>query len=725
MASNTTKVGFSKNQFKNEDEIRQEILKMNISEEQKKTCEAILDMNISKEQKELLISVYLLHGVTPEDGLKGMWEDRHKHLLRHLRTAYDRDTLRFALRDAPELEVIFNPGVAKGGFGGKGKGKGKGNGGGGNKGKAVTTTILPLDDKYFLIIGEMQEGKTKRIQCICLAHVVHTPCSVLVLLDNSVDGSTQIKDRSETFVEEHRAFAEGEGQTIEYLYVGKAKEEELVDAFSGKTKKMIVGLANAHQMKKITKALDQVDTPKFACCIDEADAIVCGDEGAAFRAQIPKVLEKAGRVYAVTATSFDLLFTQEQLDSANVIVMQQSGIYKGIRQIQKHNLSDKAVAANGRNPLWENDYQLQDYLSFYADKNVYGRHLGPSSTQPMPIISLIKNSHLNSKQEELAQLIQEDEVLGKTWSTVIYNGKGVTISHPGVTRMEIKGIKGVKKETGISFPSLSIKHALQYFYDLREQGGHVSHIAMISGDLADRGISFVSENYKWHINHMYYIPAKSASVSSLLQAAGRLCGKFDDDVPLILHAPKWVNAEIINGIEIQKEAIDRARKRGGMITVNIKDSMTFDVEKLPKKKLGREKVAKFEKATVSKPDDGWSVGVYREGHGKVEKPVWEENPKEREKPKEIPEEEFKRLTEKMFPKWAKASSTIAKFMQELDPEKVYKEEDILEYVSRIIDVTEPLTLTKGKRKTYGMIMKQVSDGYQMYPELVSVFKHYF
>jgi hypothetical protein len=612
MAYNTTKAGFSKNQFKNEDEIRQEILKMNISEEQKKTCEAILDMNISKEQKELLISVYLLHGVNPEDGMKGMWEDRHKHLLRHLRTAYERDTLRFALHDAPELEVIFfNPRVTKGGFGGKGKGKGNGGGGGGNKGKAVTTTILPLDDKYFLIIGEMQEGKTKRIQCICLAHVVHTPCSVLVLLDNSVDGSTQIKDRSETFVEEHRAFAEGEGQTIEYLYVGKSKEEKLVDAFSGKTKKMIVGLANVHQMKKITKALEQVDTPKFACCIDEADAIVCGDEGAAFRALIPKVLEKAGRVYAVTATSFDLLFTQEQIDSANVIVIQPSDIYKGIRQIQKHDLSDKAVAANGRNPLWENDYQLQDYLSFYADKNVYGKQFRPSSSQPMPIITLIKNSHLNSKQEELAQLIQQDDVLGKTWSTVIYNGKGVTISHPGVTQMEIKGVtishpgvtqmeikgvtishpgvtqmeikgvKGVKKENGFSFPSLSVKHALQYFYDLREQGGHVSHIAMISGDLADRGISFVSENYKWHINHMYYIPARSASVSSLLQAAGRLCGNFDDDVPLILHTPKWVNAELINGIEIQKEAIDRARKKGGMISVNIRESMTFEAEKLP------------------------------------------------------------------------------------------------------------------------------------------------
>ena len=632
MASNTTQTGFSKNQFKNEDEIRQEILKMKISPEQKKTCEAILDMNISKEQKELLISVYLLHGVNPEDGLKGMWEDRHKDLLRHLRTAYERDTLRFALRDAPELEVIFNPGVATGGFGGKGKGKGKGKGnrGGGNKGKAVTTTILPLDDKYFLIIGEMQEGKTKRIQCICLAHVVHTPCSVLVLLDNSVDGSTQIKDRSETFVVEHRAFAEGEGQTIEYLYVGKAKEEELVDAFSGKTKKMIVGLANAYQMKKITKALEQVDSPKFACCIDEADAIVCGDEGAAFRALIPKVLEKAGRVYAVTATTFDLLFTQEQIDSANVIVMQPSGIYKGIRQIQKHDLSDKAVAANGRNPLWENDYQLQDYLSFYADKNVYGKQFRPSSSQPMPIITLIKNSHLNSKQEELAQLIQQDDVLGKTWSTIIYNGKGVTISHPGVTQMEIKGLKGVKKENGFSFPSLSVKHALQYFYDLREQGGHVSHIAMISGDLADRGISFVSENYKWHINHMYYIPAKSASVSSLLQAAGRLCGKFDDDVPLILHAPKWVNAELINGIEIQKEAIDRARKRGGMISVNIRESMTFEAEKLPKKKLGREKIAKFEKATESKPDDGWSVGIYREGHGKVEKPEWEDKEDEEE-----------------------------------------------------------------------------------------------
>ena len=49
-------------------------------------------------------------------------------------------------------------------------------------------------------------------------------------------------------------------------------------------------------------------------------------------------------------------------------------------------------------------------------------------------------------------------------------------------------------------------------------------------------------------------------------------------------------------------------------------SMTFEPEKL---KLGREKVAKFEKATESNPDDVWSVDVYREGNDKVVKPVWE------------------------------------------------------------------------------------------------------
>ena len=56
---------------------------------------------------------------------------------------------------------------------------------------------------------------------------------------------------------------------------------------------------------------------------------------------------------------------------------------------------------------------------------------------------------------------------------------------------------------------------------------------------------------------------------------------------------------------------------------------------------------------------------------------------------EIPKEEFKRLTTKMFPKWSneskeKESSKIASFMKGLKPRKVYTEKEIKDYCKTII-----------------------------------------
>ena len=46
---------------------------------------------------------------------------------------------------------------------------------------------------------------------------------------------------------------------------------------------------------------------------------------------------------------------------------------------------------------------------------------------------------------------------------------------------------------------------------------------------------------------------------------------------------------------------------------------------------------------------------------------------------ELPREEFIRLTQKMFPKWAKDDSKISRFMQNLDPRKIYTESEFREF----------------------------------------------
>jgi hypothetical protein len=82
----------------------------------------------------------------------------------------------------------------------------------------------------------------------------------------------------------------------------------------------------------------------------------------------------------------------------------------------------------------------------------------------------------------------------------------------------------------------------------------------------------------------------------------------------------------------------------------------------------------------------------------------------------------------MFPKWAKADTKIARFMQNLDPRKVYTEKEMKELckntnISRIIQLLKFTTGNNGV--CYGTILKKINNNYQLYTELVSSFEKYF
>ena len=548
------------------------------------------------------------------------------------------------------------------------------------------------------------------------------------------------------------------GNSIEYLYVGSCTEEELEDALSGKKCKMVISIANNHQLTKITNALNNIASPvvsdlrgprssRFVLCIDEADANMVGNDEVAFRKKLLSIVDQSKRSYAVTATTFDLLFTQEKIESSNTIVLKpEPGRYKGLRQIELYCLSEEATPANNKNPFLENDPSLEPFLEFYTNKTPKGYDFPKSRqanpTDSHPVIVLIKTTHLNACQDKLANLIRDSKILGPVWSTVVYNGKGITVSHPGITSMEISGKTGVQKSDGFfHFSSLAIKDALQYFYDLRMSGGRVSNIAVISGDMADRGISFVSTNYKWHLSHMYYVPPKNSSIAQIIQAVGRLNGNFDDDVPLRLTAPSKIIDNLVRGIQIQEEAIRRATKMTGMKLCDSINSLTFNVGKMPSGKLGRCN-NKFAKETADKPDTGQSVEEYDKILKEIKAPEFVVKAKkaiviEIQKGIELgmPQVEFDRLTLKMFAKWSKDDTKIARFMKNLDPENVYTKEEMKAYVKEM-EITNIGHLMKcadsnnkkgqAHSRGFGSIIKENDDStLQLYPCLVVEFKKYF
>jgi hypothetical protein len=135
---------------------------------------------------------------------------------------------------------------------------------------------------------------------------------------------------------------------------------------------------------------------------------------------------------------------------------------------------------------------------------------------------------------------------------------------------------------------------------------------------------------------------------------------------------------------------------------------------------------------VSKDDGGESVESYK--YKVVEEPVVKvakvetlvATPVVESVAKELPEEEFIRLTTVMFPKWAKSDTKIARFMQNLDPKKEYTYSEInTEAINTGIRLSELTKYIRNDAKGYGMILQCEKTKYKLQPCLIKAYNQYF
>lgn len=472
---------------------------------------------------------------------------------------------------------------------------------------------LLLDHAYFLVYGLCQSGKTELIQCIGLCHMLLNNCASVNILQNSRQMAKQMEDRCYEFIEDHKRFVQRNGfshKLIDYVYVGDAVFEKLVAAV--KNRSYIVAIANETQLKKLCDAIEAARSPSYVLTIDEADQIVHGDDGANFRKFLPLLEAKAGRIYAVTATTFDLIFSEERIRSSNIIVLEPKSYYKGLCQVEMRSLEEDAAPANRRAGVFGNDPNILPWLYHQSTQTVFAQNYGQSVLNHHPIIALINSSHLNEMHQALFDHItQVDEQLRNVWGAVIYNSKGITIYHPslrGFSKIEKIGkSKGEKIGDGaFRFKSITYKQAVDFFYNCIPRN-KVTHIAVIAGEMAKRGISFT--NYIWHLTHMYYVPYEKTSVSDMIQAAGRLCGNFNDAYPLRLWAERSVLEDIKKGLKVQQEAITRAKAlQQETSVVEAITAMKFNTAKIPEREFGK-KEAVFEK--IQGEDGGIPFEEYR------------------------------------------------------------------------------------------------------------------
>ena len=489
-----------------------------------------------------------------------------------------------------------------------------------------------LDKEYYLIYGAVQSGKTQFLQGITIAHIALSRCPVIVILRNCRGDAQQLSNRFSDFIKEQNQYFKEAGfsgsNVLKYFYVGGNKSEEsLRRAFTNCN--MIVAIANKTQLNRLEKVI----TPetKYATIIDEADSVAYGEDDVQFRETLHRsILANSGRTYAITATTFNVIFSEENIPTKNIIRLPINPEYRGLQKIQMKVIDPK------------NESELQDYLKLLSERNAYEHKVDDSLHRGLkkndhPMIMLIKKFHRKLKQQELARQVVE---IGNWSEVIVFNGDGLTmyskhiealahIIRGGVIRETSEGVTGFKikprtvhieENEGKYYVSVKaqIDEGLQYYKELHmsSKSTRISHLAIVSEGMADRGISFVSKDYKWHLTTQYYEPNKKVFADNIIQSI-RLCGNYKDDLPSVLYSTEKVCDDLAKCFLVQEEMLMRCKASEKVKSIpRVLRKMQLSSEKVPEKRKFGVKECILENI-VEGEDGGVEMSEYNKMLGEI------------------------------------------------------------------------------------------------------------
>jgi hypothetical protein len=360
-----------------------------------------------------------------------------------------------------------------------------------------------------------------------------------------------------------------------------------------------------------------------------------------------------------------------------------------------------------------------------------------------PMIALLKNERLITNQTRLMHNIRER--YKKDYSIIVYNGKNVLLYAPrlqglnGVISLPSRNKKARLKKDGVFvFSRAMIQDVLQL---LKNNGGaqRFPRILIISCDIIGRGINIVSRDFVWHLTHMFYRPSASATIPMLMQSM-RLAGRYKDNLPLTLHAPENILRDIVTGLQMQREIVDRVMKKAqpDVSATSILSEESLHPAKMPKRSVFLAKTRRHKKflpKISAEDDDGWTLEEFRQPMAMIQTPPHTKPSSSDDAITAMDPKEFHRLTNPkngMFKKWADVTnqSAIARFMREgLDPYKKYSKKEMKALCKEYGFTNMKHICTKGadskSNKNYGQIIMLSKGKYMMHPSLRPMFDDKF
>ena len=451
----------------------------------------------------------------------------------------------------------------------------------------------------------------------------------------------------------------------------------------------------------------------YVLFIDEVDYVDSGTSAKKMEL-INEMKTHAYCIFGVSATVMDPL-GKEKINPKHVILIGTTttyGTYKGIKDLTLMPIPKKChYSAKMSLDLFEQDVGLELYIDSFLTRTV----------STFPRIGLVNICRTKDP------CMRAQTRLGETHpklATIVYNGDGISFQ------------QGKKKFT----MKTTISVFLQY---LKENGGVEKYprLLIFAGDLAGRCISFVSSDYEWHLTEQRLLVSSSCDEPELMQKV-RLCGIYKDDAPLTLYTTKKTMDELYKAYLRQEEFICSLKHPDSQsfeIARESIEAMEIHSSKLTRRKMVKDKTIEYKLTTVNY-EVGWHSTSYelKTGEDGAHHPTrlppsifyeaYGEKAVSDTQPTSVETDEAIDHIQKMFKKWSTAETKIARFMQELDPDKIYTNEEMAEYIdSKELTGNFTNLFTKNTKKSngYGNLLEHCRGGIRLRPSLQDLFRVYF
>ena len=406
--------------------------------------------------------------------------------------------------------------------------------------------IEKTNSKYIVVKGYVQSGKTG-FMIEATSFFLSKGFSIIHLLRDRVSDRKQFHSRLSQSI--HSKII---------LKTDKIEDEPTVYLL----------LSNKKSMYHLWKLMEDSVIP-YILFIDEVDYVDSCQTTKKYEI-IKYMKEKAVRVFGISATVMDPI-GKEELSSDHIILLKAQSNYKGIESIEMIEIDkESSYTAKINSNLFEQDIGLLSFINdFVARKK-----------ETYPHICLIN--------------------ICRTKSPCIKAQYDLSLSHPNLLTI-VYNSNGISYYDGeMKTSRLTISKFLQYIKDNKNK---YPFILIFAGDLAGRCISFVSEDREWHLTDQRLLVSGSCDEPELIQKI-RLCGVYNDNLPLRLYTPRKTIEDLQKAYLKQEEIISYLHQHKAECVRTSIQKMEMSKKKFTNRSMVKDKNAEINLIRVDK-EVGW------------------------------------------------------------------------------------------------------------------------